>query len=39
MRFRAFAAQNMAMTTSQNDGQLQQKEAVEDDQALSRSDR
>ncbi|XP_039548768.1 uridine-cytidine kinase-like 1 isoform X1 [Pimephales promelas] len=38
MRFRAFAAQNMAMTTSQNDGQLQQKEAVEDDQALSRSD-
>ncbi|KAK7151027.1 hypothetical protein R3I93_012083 [Phoxinus phoxinus] len=39
MRFRAFAAQNMAMTTSQNDVQVQQKEeGEEDDQSMTRSD-
>ncbi|XP_067274010.1 uridine-cytidine kinase-like 1 isoform X1 [Pseudorasbora parva] len=37
MRYRAFAAQNMAMTMSQNDVQVQQKEE-EDDSSMSRSD-
>lgn len=40
MRFREFAAQNMAMTMSQNDVQVQQKEeGEEDEQSMSRSDR
>lgn len=40
MRFRTFAAQNMAMTMSQAAVEVQQKEeGDEDEQSLSRSDR